>query len=124
MAETSARRVLLTYRRLLTLAGRLPDASSAKARDDIRRAFRASKAERDEGAIKALLADAVSKLSYLRIVTPKQHGDAVDDVHVETRAQAPRDARAPNHLTATAMDPVSLRRHEASLQRFRFKGRK
>ena len=69
--------MLVAYKRLLSLARRLPGAEDrARAAEDSRAAFRRSRGEADPAAIAALLRTAHDKLSYLRMVTPRLPGDA------------------------------------------------
>ena len=65
---------LRVYKNLLLMARRLPDASKREAAlAQIRGAFRANKAASGVELQKMLLA-AESKVSYLKIVTPRQKG--------------------------------------------------
>jgi hypothetical protein len=140
-------RVLVAYKRLLSLARRLPGAEDrARAAEDIRAAFRRSRGEADPAAIAALLRTAHDKLSYLRMVTPRlpedgsggggggggssgsrSGGTRLVMVEGELRELGPREAagggKAQSSYGAGNMDPDQVRRHEASLQRMRFMNR-
>ncbi len=141
--------VLSTYRRLLVQASRLPNAEeAARARAAIRGGFRAGAGERDAAAAGALLADARSRLSFLRMRTPRQVGDGEaargggaaaaatvrgggrfvvrGGVVTEVEAGADLGVRgraAVNGFAEGNLDADAVRRHEASMRRFRFMDR-
>ncbi len=139
--EAPPRPVLVAYKRLLTLAQRLPSADDrARAASDIRAAFRSARGEADPAAIAGLLRTAHEKLSYLRMVTPRLPEDGSSSsssrrgpvsrlavVDGELRELGLRDGarggKAQSSYGAGNMDPDQVRRHEASLQRMRFMGR-
>lgn len=133
------RPVLVAYKRLLTLAKRLPSADRGKALTDIRTAFRASAAERDPLRVAELLKTAHDKLGYLRMVTPRLPGDLEPRSAASTRFVV-KDGRvqevaadyAEGRLNSTGpsksqlgqtIDSNALRRHEAQMRRFRFMDR-
>jgi hypothetical protein len=129
---TASQRVLSSYRRLLTLAQRLPTPQDrASAAGQIRAAFRAARGEADPELIASLLRTAQDKLSYLRMVTPRQPGEAssatrmaVIDGEVVVLGQRARQAgKAQSAYGAGNMDPDQVRRHESLLQRMRFANR-
>ena len=120
---------LITYKRLLVLAQRLPIQRREEAVREIRSAFRSSKSERDEVKIKALLATACSQLSYLRMVTPKMPEDAAPPGRFIVSDGKLVDSGGTHGalgavLGGTALDPASVRKHAALMDRFRFGGRK
>ena len=137
-AVSAASRTLGTYKRLLSLAQRLPapaDRRDAAAR--IRAAFRAAKGEADPAAIAALLRTAHDKLSYLRMVTPRLPGDggaggsggggasrmAVVDGELREVGRSAAPGKAQSSYGAGNLDPDQVRRHEAQMQRMRFMNR-
>lgn len=148
--------VLATYRRLLELSRRLPDAEeAARAAAAIRGGFRAGAGERDPATASALLSDARSRLGFLRMRTPRRAGDGDgsgggsraggaapsgggegvrgggrfvvrDGLVQEVEAGAESGARgraAVNGFVEGNLDADAVRRHEASLRRFRFMDR-
>jgi hypothetical protein len=126
--------VLSAYKRMLTLARRLPAADRERACSDIRAAFRSAKGEADPAAIASLLRTAHDKLSYLRMVTPRLPGDAAGSaggvgrlavVDGELREVGGQRAsggsgKPLSSFGAGNLDPDQVRRHEAQLQRMRF----
>jgi hypothetical protein len=118
------------YKRLLQLARRLPTAADhAKARSQIRAAFRASAAERDPAAIAELLRTAQEKLSYLRMVTPRlpeeASGRSTLSVVSGSVVQGPAERRSSGGAANSSygpgsLDPDSVRTHQQQLRRFQF----
>jgi hypothetical protein len=95
----------------------------------VRAGFRAHAGEPDQKQIGKLLRDAESRLSYLKIVTPRdargQEG-IIRKIYQDGRAleegDAPKKGRAPiSNWTGANMDPDSVSRHDHSLKRARFK---
>jgi hypothetical protein len=139
---SGAVRVRAMYRRMLELVSRLHDADArARGVAQVRAAFRASSAERDPAAIDSLLQTAREKLTYLRMITPRRAGDdggggdggggsgrfAVYAGEVRSVGAAEDERVGTNGLHSSfavgaAVDSNALRRHQASLERFRFGG--
>jgi Complex 1 protein (LYR family) len=69
--EQLSKQVLSTYRRLLHLAKKLPKSDQVSAISTIRSTFRSNKGEQSKENVQTLLREAQSKISYLKIVTPK-----------------------------------------------------
>ncbi len=141
--------VTAMYRRFLQLAARLPQAERARVGAQVRAAFRAAAPERDPAAVAALLATARDRLAYLRVIAPRHAGEGgggegagggatapappratftVRDgvvVRADAAADGARAGRAPHSSFAAGapLDAALVRRHAASLERFRFGGR-
>lgn len=130
-------RVRAMYRRMLELVSRLNDADArARSAAQVRAAFRASSAERDPAAIEDLLRTAREKLTYLRMITPRRAGDVGGEggggrfaVYAgEVRSVTSADERVGTNglhssfAVGAGVDANDLRRHQASLERFRFGG--
>ena len=131
-------RVIAMYRRFLTLASRMtPAAERARVTAQVRAAFRSSALERDPAIIDALVEKARGQLSYLRMAAPRRHGDTgsgettftVRDGAVVGSADLLNDGRIDgkvghsSYASGATLDSNALRRHAASLERFRFGGR-
>lgn len=142
--EGTHHRVIAMYRRFLTLASRMtPAAERARVTAQVRAAFRSSALERDPAIIDALVEKARGQLSYLRMAAPRRHGDTgndssgstssttftVRDGAVVTSADLLNDGRIDgkaghsSYASGAMLDSNALRRHAASLERFRFGGR-
>jgi hypothetical protein len=134
MASPSA--VKEMYRRLLQTARRLPGADRDAAVTTIRESFRSGSRERDAAAVQSLLAVAHSKLSYLRMVTPKRAVEEraaavagksrfmvidgeVREVGGEAGSGGSKKAGW-STFGAGNLDPEHVRRHEASVRRMNF----
>ena len=140
--------VLSTYKQLLLLSRRLPAEECARAAAAIRGGFRAGAGERGAPAAAALLADARSRLAFLRMRTPRHAGDGAaavggvggesgvvrgggrfvvrGGVVSEVEAGADLGARgraAVNGFVEGNLDADAVRKHEASMRRFRFMDR-
>ena len=124
--------VLTMYRRLLKQAARLPAPDAATTVHQIRAAFRAGAAgATDAASVEAALATAASKLGYLRMVTPRDGGEGGATRYVvrngevvEAGGGGARPPRATSNWSGTNLDPEAVSRHQRSLERFRFGGRK
>jgi hypothetical protein len=134
-------RIIAMYRRFLTLAARMtPAAERARVTAQVRAAFRSSALERDPAIIDALVEKARGQLSYLRMAAPRRHGDTgigetsgstftVRDGAVVGSADLLNDGRIDgkvghsSYASGATLDSNALRRHAASLERFRFGGR-
>ncbi|KAG5189653.1 hypothetical protein JKP88DRAFT_147878, partial [Tribonema minus] len=121
--------VIRIYRHLLKSARRLPKpAERADAFQQVREGFKAHMHESSQEKLAQLLNQAQSRLSYLKIVTPRdarnqegavkvvyQDGKLVE--HVQTdRPRAPI-----SNWTGSNMDPDSVSRHRHTLSRAGFK---
>lgn len=71
----SSRDVLRAYRELLILIKRLPKHKINKALDEARETVQARKHETDPQKASDYLKDMVSRISYLRMITPRRQGD-------------------------------------------------
>jgi hypothetical protein len=122
------------YRRMLKLAHRLPAADRSHAVQSIRTAFRAHASENSQEKVAELLATANSKLSYLKVVTPREVGDDLGNAGVsryvlhDGKLVAAGSAGGTISAGGTAdlrpcVDPDLLARHERGLRRFRFMDR-
>jgi hypothetical protein len=164
MAAAHRSAVLSTYKRLLELSRRLDVEEGARAAAAVRGGFRVGAGERDPAAAAALLADARSRLAFLRMRTPRRAGDGeavrgysggggggggggsgaaaagaagaavrgggrfVVRGGVVTEVEAGADVgvrgrAAVNGYVEGNLDPDAVRRHEASMRRFRFMDR-
>ena len=140
MEGNSTHRVIAMYRRFLTLASRMtPAAERARVTAQVRAAFRSSALERDPAIIAALVEKARGQLSYLRMAAPRRQGDSGGDTPSSTTftvrdgavvgADLLNDGRIDgkaghsSYASGAMLDSGALRRHAASLERFRFGGR-
>jgi len=138
MAASSARvclssrsTVLLLYRHILQSCSRIPSATHReKAFQETYQKFRANRAETDAKAIASLIDVARSKLSYLRISTPRSQRGQVGSVHfvISNDGKDVLSRRSKSRGTAISNwgegnpDPDCVRRHEALIERQRFRG--
>lgn len=128
---------LSTFARLLRLARQLPTPKErADAVTAIRAGFRANADERDAARVSELLASAAKRVSYLRMVTRRAHGDVdaaapakryvVQDGEVVCAGEGEGDLEGTGAAArvasrrAGAMDAAAFSKHAASLRRFRF----
>jgi hypothetical protein len=76
MSSAARAAVLSSYRELLRLTARLPEAQRARALDEARSALRAHAAEPSEARQLDLRKRLAARISFLRAVTPRMHGEA------------------------------------------------
>ncbi len=141
-----AARIVAMYRRFLTLSRRLtPAAERVRVTAQIRAAFRASASETDPAVITSLMEKARGQLSYLRIIAPRRAGDedsgdaaaaggsggratfairdgSVVDASLLREGFIDGKVGHSSYASGAAFDASAMRRHQASLDRFRFKG--
>eukprot|EP00744_Colponema_vietnamica_P021500 GILI01030738.1.p1 GENE.GILI01030738.1~~GILI01030738.1.p1 ORF type:complete len:154 (-),score=19.03 GILI01030738.1:51-461(-) len=129
MSQSSS--VLTTYRQILKLCRRLPLDRRASAFEEARTTFRTNKNVSDPKEIEELLKTAESKMSFMKMITPRPAG-----IHVEENAgyyiyrggeilnaNAPREKKAGfSNWYAGNIDPADLARHKRLLDRQHFKG--
>jgi hypothetical protein len=116
--------VLRMYRRLLKLSSRATPDQAVKFRIQIRTKFRESSGIQDPVAIEEMLKSANSTLGYLRMITPREKTNDVEErisrmVVGEDKKLSSR--KAVTNWSGSNMDPDSVRRHYAGLKRAGFK---
>lgn len=109
------------YRKLLSVAARLPAAKRADQIQMIKLEFRRNHQEHDPARIDELLKRANSNLGYLRIVTPRRAAEQQGVTRIVFGDADPaRPAKAVSNWTGRNMDPDSVKRHYNSLKRAGF----
>lgn len=115
------------YRDLAKLVKRLPDNTLEKSLDELRTAFR--KPLKDGESLEARLQAADDRMSFLRIITPKettsnQGGRWVykDGQRLEGQTATSRDSSGKVHTNwdGKNLDPCSVKRHNQQLKRAGF----
>uniref|UniRef100_A0A7S2S2D5 Complex 1 LYR protein domain-containing protein n=1 Tax=Rhizochromulina marina TaxID=1034831 RepID=A0A7S2S2D5_9STRA len=131
MSVVGRDKVLPLYRQLLFLSQHISDVKKRpEAVALVRDAFREHRLETDEERIQQLLAQAESRLSFLKMVTPReyhrlggqqstyyvyQNGKRLDDGSARTQDRARH-----SNWTGSNMDPDSVAKHQHLLNRAGF----
>lgn len=126
-------RALIAYKRMLSLAKRLPVEERASAIANIREAFHKGKGETNPDAIADMLKQANSKISYLKMVTPKDHTSsqgATREILVDGKLHSISNLTDVNlkegekRISQTELtgyiDPELYKRHNQLLRRMQF----
>jgi hypothetical protein len=121
--------VLRVYKQLLMQASRLPQAESAAAVSAIREGFRSHAGENEE-QVGTLLQEAQSRLSFIKMVTPRHSRVEqsapkkvlyMDDGKAVEGSQGHRRSRAAHsNWSGSNLDPDSVKTHQRSLDRAGF----
>ncbi|KAG2483066.1 hypothetical protein HYH03_018049 [Edaphochlamys debaryana] len=121
MSGSATGQVLCRYRELLRLIGRLPGDQRSKALTEARTTLRARKSEANPEEQLKHLKELVSKIGYLRIITPRQPGDVKSGVFVVRDGRLVEgggEAKGARVADGTISYQDAMRRNERDFQRF------